>query len=88
MVRFTSMWPVLYCFTPKTLRVQAGRAARISRSGTFSASIEERFYPGPGLPPITQVVTGRFNGRIVTGTIETRAAECSGRTTFYATAQH
>jgi hypothetical protein len=86
-VRFTSSWPVLYCYTPKQLRVQIGPAARVAGSGSFSASVSERFNPGPGLPPIIQVVSGRFSGRVVTGTIETRAGECSGRTTFYATAQ-
>jgi hypothetical protein len=86
-VSFTSGWPVIYCYNTKLLRVQRTRAARISRSGAFIASIEERFSPGPGLPPIVQVVSGRFHGRIVTGKIETRAPPCSGATTFYATAQ-
>lgn len=87
LVRFTSSWPVLYCVTSKQLRVQSSKASRISGSGSFSAEVTERFNPGPGLPPIVQVVNGRFRGRTVTGTIETRAAECGGRTTFYATAQ-
>jgi len=86
-VSFTSNWPVLYCYNTKLLHVQRTRAARISRSGTFSASVEERFSPGPGLPPIVQVISGRFKGRVVSGRIETRAAPCSGWTTFYATAQ-
>lgn len=87
-VNFTSSWPVIYCYNTKQLRVQRTRAARISGSGSFSALVEERFSPGPGLPPITQVVSGRFHGRVVTGKIETRAPPCSGATTFYATAQH
>lgn len=86
-VSFTSPWPVLYCYSTRALQVQRTRSARISRSGSFTAFIEERFSPGPGLPPIVQVVSGRFNGRVVTGKIETRAAPCSGWTTFYATAQ-
>jgi hypothetical protein len=86
-VSFTSPWPVLYCYTTKQLQVQKSRSARISRSGSFTASVEERFSPGPGLPPIIQVVSGRFNGRVATGKIETRAAPCSGWTAFYATAQ-
>jgi hypothetical protein len=86
-VSFTSPWPVLYCYTTKQLQVQKSRGARISRSGSFTASVEERFSPGPGLPPIVQVVSGRFNGRVATGKIETRAAPCSGWTAFYATAQ-
>lgn len=87
LVRFTSPWPVLYCYPEKYLQVQAGRSARVSSSGSFTAHVEERFNPGPGLPPIVQVISGRFNGRTVTGKIETRAAPCSGWTTFYATAQ-
>jgi len=86
-VSFTSPWPVLYCYSTKQLQVQKTRSVRISRSGSFTASVEERFSPGPGLPPIVQVVTGRFKGRVATGKIETRAAPCSGWTTFYATAQ-
>jgi hypothetical protein len=86
-VSFTSSWPVLYCYTTKELQVQKSRSVRISRSGTFTASVEERFSPGPGLPPIVQVVSGRFHGRAVTGKIETHAPPCSGWTTFYATAQ-
>lgn len=86
-VRFTSSSPVLYCNTSKLLRVQSTRAARVSGSGTFRASISERFSVGPGLPPIVQVVSGRFSGRAVSGTIQTNAAECSGSTSFYARAR-
>src|SRR5579862_5360077 len=53
-VSFTSPWPVLYCYTTKELQVQRSRSVRISRSGSFTASVEERFSPGPGLPPIMQ----------------------------------
>jgi hypothetical protein len=87
LVRFTSGWPVLYCYPEKLIQVQSGRAARISRSGSFTAYVEERFRPGPGLPPIVEVITGRFRGRAVTGKIETRAPPCGGWTTYYATAQ-
>src|SRR5947209_2174963 len=52
LVRFTSAWPVLYCYPEKLIQVQGGRTARISRSGSFTASVEERFKAGPGLPPI------------------------------------
>jgi hypothetical protein len=86
-VKFTTSWPVIYCYNTKQLRVQKTRAARISRAGLFNAAVEERFTPGPGLPPIVQVVSGRFRGRVVTGKVETRAPPCSGATTFYATAQ-
>jgi hypothetical protein len=86
-VSFTSSWPVIYCYNTKLLRVQHTRAARISRSGSFTASIEERFSAGPGLPPIVQIVSGRFHGRVATGKIETHAPPCSGVAAFYATAQ-
>jgi hypothetical protein len=86
-VRFSSSSPVLYCNTTKTLKVQSTKAARIYGSGTFKASISERFVAGPGLPPIVQVVSGRFSGHTVKGTIHTEAAECSGVTSFSATAR-
>ncbi len=81
-VHFSSSRPVLYCITTKTLQVQSTRSAVISRSGTFKASITERFAAGPGAPAIVQVVTGRFSGGSVSGTIYTNAAECSG-TSYY-----
>ena len=83
-VRFSSSAPVLYCLTLKSLKVQTTKPAKISSSGSFSASIDERFQPGPGLPPIVQVVSGRFSGKSVSGTIKTNAAECSGSTSFSA----
>ena len=86
-VRFSSPYPVLYCNTTKTLRVQSTRAAQISGSGNFRASIAERFSVGPGLPPIVQVVSGHFSGGNVSGSIQTNAAECSGSTGFYARAR-
>ncbi len=81
-VRFTSSKPVLYCITTKALHVQTTRSAPISGSGTFKASITERFAAGPGAPAIVQVVTGRFSGGSVSGSIYTNAAECSG-TSYY-----
>lgn len=86
-VRFSSSSPVLYCNTTKTLQVQSTKAARISSSGTFRASISERFAAGPGPPGIVQVLSGRFSGHTVKGTIHTEAAECSGVTKFSARAR-
>jgi hypothetical protein len=83
-VHFSSAYPVLYCFGTKTLKVQTTKPARISSSGSFTASIAERFQPGPGLPGIVQVVTGRFSGGSASGTIKTQAAQCSGSTSFSA----
>jgi hypothetical protein len=86
-VRFTSNSPVLYCNTNKTLAVQSTKPARISSSGTFRASISERFSAGPGAPPIVQVLSGRFSGHTMSGTIHTEAGECGGVATFSARAR-
>ena len=86
-VRFSSSSPVLYCNTTKALQVQTTKPAQISGSGTFRASINERFAAGPGPPAIVQVVSGRFSGGRVSGTINTNAAECSGTATFSARAR-
>ena len=83
-VRFSSSSPVLYCNTTKALQVQSTKPAQISGSGTFRASINERFAVGPGPPAIVQVVSGKFSGRTVSGTISTQAAECSGTASFSA----
>lgn len=86
-VRFSSSSPVLYCNTTKKLQVQTTKSARISSSGSFTASIDERFASGPGPPAIVQVVSGRFSGGSVSGSIQTNAAECSGRASFSAKAR-
>jgi len=85
-VSFSSSHPVLYCNTEKVLRVQQTKAAKISGSGSFKASVSQRFNPGPGLPPIVQVVYGHFSGGKVSGTIETVQAECGGVSYFSARA--
>jgi hypothetical protein len=85
--RFSSSYPVLYCNTTKALQVQSTKPAQISGSGTFRATITERFMAGPGPPAIVQVVSGKFSGRTVSGTISTQAAECSGSATFSAKAR-
>ena len=84
-VRFSG-GPVLYCTTQQQLHVQTTKPATISRSGTFRASIGQRFAAGPGPPAITQVVSGQFSGSSVRGSISTRAAECGGVASFSATA--
>jgi hypothetical protein len=86
-VHFASSSPILYCNTSKPLYGQTTKPARISGSGTFRASVGERFAAGPGPPPIVQVVTGRFSGRTVKGTVRTEAGECGGTTSFTATAR-
>jgi hypothetical protein len=86
-VRFSSPYPVLYCETGKALVSQSTKPARISGSGTFTAAIAQRFSYGPGPPSIVQVVSGRFSGRNVSGTIRTEAADCSGSASMYARAR-
>lgn len=85
-VRFSSAYPILYCNTSKALKVQSTSAARISGSGKFTAYINQRFQTGPGAAAITQVVSGRFSGGRVSGTIHTEASECSGVASFSASA--
>ena len=81
-VSFSSPYPVLYCNTAKALRVQKTTAAKISRAGDFKASVSQRFNPGPGLPPIVQVIYGHFSGASVSGTIQTVQSECGGVSYF------
>jgi hypothetical protein len=86
-VSFPSTVPLLYCFTKEQIQVQSTKPAKVSASGSFRATVEQRFVAGPGEPAIVQVVSGRFSGGNVTGTIRTEAAECSGSTTFSARAR-
>lgn len=86
-VGFSSSSPILYCNISKSLRVQSTRPASLSGSGSFKASVSQKFLPGPGLAPITQVLYGRFSGGYVYGTIITEAGECSGSTSFAARAR-
>jgi len=84
-VSFTSSAPVLYCSTQERIHVQTTKAASIS-GGSFKATVAQRFAAGPGPPSIVQVISGRFSGAIVRGTIRTKAAECSGVSSFSAKA--
>jgi hypothetical protein len=86
-VRFSSSSPILYCISQQQLHKQSTKPASISGNGTFKAAIAQRFAAGPGPPAIVQLVTGKFSGRTVTGTIQTHAAECGGVTRFTATAR-
>jgi hypothetical protein len=86
-VSFSSSSPVLYCNTGKTLQVQTTKPAKLSSSGSFSATVNERFSSGPGAPAIQQVVSGHFSGSTVHGTIRTNAPPCSGVTGFSARAR-
>jgi hypothetical protein len=86
-VWFSSYHPVLYCNTGKTLQVQSTKPARIYGNGNFRAYISERFQNGVGPPPIVQVVSGRFSGGYVGGSIQTNAGECGGVANFSARAR-
>jgi hypothetical protein len=85
-VHFTSSWPLLYCVIDQPLHSQSTKAVPVAANGTFKATIAQRFQGGPGAAALVQVVTGRFSGSSVKGTIHTRAAECSGSASFSATA--
>jgi hypothetical protein len=83
-VHFPQHAAVLYCLTTLTLHSQSTKPAKISSNGSFKASVGERFQASAGSPPVTQIITGRFSGGTVKGTIHTSAAECSGTTAFTA----
>ena len=76
--------PLFYCSTQEQTHVAETSPATISSNGSFKATIAERFSKSVGPAPITQVVTGKFSGSKVSGTIRTEAAECSGTTSFSA----
>ena len=86
-VGFSSSSPILYCITQQRAHVQSTKPAPISRSGTFKATVDERFAAGPGAPSMVQVVTGQFSGGTVRGAIHTQAGECSGSASYSATAR-
>ena len=85
-VHFSSSSPVLYCRTQQQLHVQSTRPAQISGSGSFRATVVQRFKAGPGSPAITQVLSGHFSGGYVYGTITTNQPECGGVASFSARA--
>ena len=87
-VHFSSSSPIIYCRTTQTLQVQSTRGASISGSGSFKATVNERFKAGPGAPGIVQTISGRFSGGSVSGSIRTAAgAFCSGTSYFSARAR-
>jgi len=88
-VRFSSSVPPLYdCQTTKTVRAESTKPAKILGDGTFKATVNERFTPGPGQSSITEIVTGRFSGKKVSGTVRTvQPPECTGSASFSANAK-
>ncbi len=85
-VHFDTVTPILYCMTQQTVQAQSTTPAKIT-DGSFEAEVAERFVNSTGPPPMLQIIAGHFSGDTVSGTIRTEAAECSGTTTFSATAQ-
>ena len=85
-VRFSSSSPLLYCRTAQALQVQTTKPTKLSSSGSFRATISQRFKAGPGSPSIVQVISGHISGHTVHGTIQTIAEPCSGSASFTATA--
>ena len=83
-VHFSSSKAILYCSSTETLHLQHAAPARIS-NGAFTARVEEGFHVVKH-PAIIQVVTGRFSGHTVHGTIRTEAEPCGGTASFTATA--
>ncbi|HEX3512283.1 MAG TPA: hypothetical protein VHT27_14420 [Solirubrobacteraceae bacterium] len=77
-VRFSTSYPVMFCVNNEFLKVQSSKPARISKSGTFTAVINDKFLVQGGAPAITQTITGHFSGRSVSGTIYTSAGGCGG----------
>lgn len=85
-VHFASNTPILYCTDKQQLQVQTSKPAKISGNGSFTAKVDERFSPGIGEPAIVQVVSGKFSGATVHGTIRTEAPPCGGTTSYTARA--
>jgi hypothetical protein len=83
-VRFLSSRPIIYCGSKLTIYSQVTKAVRISSSGTFRVRVGEKFSAGTGETALSQVVSGRFSGHSVKGTIRTEPPECGGTTAFSA----
>jgi hypothetical protein len=76
---------VMYCNIGVALLRQVTTPATISKGGSFQATILDKLSTEPGVP-LKQIVTGRFNGHTVKGTVRTTtSAGCSGSTTYTAT---
>jgi hypothetical protein len=82
-VTFTGGVPLFYCSVGVALVGQSTKAASISHAGSFKASVVEKLSPEPAAP-VQELVTGRFTGKLVKGSVKTEAGSCSGSTTFTA----
>jgi hypothetical protein len=84
--RFSGDKPFLFCREEDTLAQQTTKQATISSSGSFTATVDQKFLVQSGEPAITQQIKGRFSGHRVSGTITTQAGECGGVSSFSASA--
>ncbi len=76
---------VIYCNVGLALIRQITKPASISKTGSFQATILDKLSEEPSVP-LKQIVTGKFNGHTVKGTVHTvTSAGCSGSTTYTAT---
>ncbi len=86
-VSFPSSYVILYCRTQSHLYSQKTKPAKISGSGSFKAEVGVRLEKGnAGEPSVKEIVSGRFSGTKVSGTIKTEDPECGGTTSFTAKA--
>jgi hypothetical protein len=77
---------VFYCNVGVALIRQVTKPATISKkTGSFQATILDKLSEEPSVP-LQQIVTGKFNGHTVKGTVHTVTSPgCSGSTTYTAT---
>ena len=77
---------LLYCSVGVAMKSQVTKPAKISKGGSFTATIHDKLSEEPGVP-LKQVISGTFDGSKVSGTVRTEeSAGCSGSTTFSAKA--
>ena len=77
---------LFYCNVGVAMKTQVTKPAKISRGGSFTATIRDKLSEEPGVP-LKQVIMGTFNGHTVAGTVRTEQGPgCSGSTSFRAKA--
>jgi len=83
-VAFAGGEPLFYCPAGAALVGQSTKPAVIAHTGAFKATVDEQLSPEPATA-LVEIVTGRFAGHTVKGTIKTEAGSCSGSVGFSAT---
>jgi hypothetical protein len=77
---------LFYCNVGVAMKSQVTKPAKISKGGSFTATIRDKLAEEPGVP-LKQVISGTFSGGKVSGTVRTETSPgCSGSTTFSAKA--